>query len=66
MTDADPDARPDAHADADADAAAARRVRDAVVAGVEAEVLAASGLHVLVGDAEARHRWVPDERADVW
>lgn len=58
MTDADPDARPDA--------AAARRVRDAVVAGVEAEVLAASGLHVLVGDAEARHRWVPDERADVW
>ena len=35
------------------------------VRGIEAEGLRAHGVHVLIGDDEASHRWAPDERADI-
>jgi CubicO group peptidase (beta-lactamase class C family) len=36
------------------------------VAGVDAEQLAAHGVHVLVGDDEARHRWRSDDRENLY
>ncbi|MBO3665162.1 serine hydrolase domain-containing protein [Microbacterium stercoris] len=35
------------------------------VRGIEAEGLGAHGVHVLIADDEASHRWAPDERADI-
>jgi CubicO group peptidase (beta-lactamase class C family) len=43
----------------------AQTVRDAVVAEVTRSGFGAHGVHVLVGDAEAGHRWTPDVREDV-
>ncbi|PYY37989.1 hydrolase [Curtobacterium sp. MCJR17_055] len=43
----------------------AETVRDAVVAEVARTGFRAHGLHVLVGDDDAEHRWTPDVREDV-
>ncbi|PZE86930.1 serine hydrolase [Curtobacterium sp. MCBD17_032] len=43
----------------------AETVRDAVVAEVARTGFRAHGLHVLVGDEAAEHRWTPDVREDV-
>ncbi|WP_434812230.1 serine hydrolase domain-containing protein [Microbacterium sp. bgisy189] len=45
---------------------AAVRVRDRIVAGVDAEGLGAYGVHVLVGDDEAAHRWRSDDRVNLY
>lgn len=42
------------------------RAIDAYVAAVDAEGLAALGVHVVHGDAEAEHRWAADERTDLY
>ena len=44
---------------------AADRVLARFVGQVDAEALGAHGVHVLVGDEEAQHRWLPEVRADV-
>ena len=43
----------------------ARAVRDRIVPEVEASGFGAHGLHVLVGDDVAEHRWTADVREDV-
>ncbi|GAA1921949.1 hypothetical protein GCM10009775_13000 [Microbacterium aoyamense] len=43
----------------------AERVRDAIVADIEASGFGAHGLHVRVGDEVAAHRWTPDVREDI-
>lgn len=43
----------------------AQTVRDAVVTEVDRSGFRAHGLHVLVGDDVAEHRWTPDVREDV-
>ncbi|PZE61825.1 serine hydrolase, partial [Curtobacterium sp. MCBD17_021] len=43
----------------------AQTVRDAIVAEVDRTGFGAHGLHVLVGDDAAGHRWTPDVREDV-
>lgn len=43
----------------------ARTIRDRIVAEVESSGFGAHGLHVLIGDDQAEHRWTPDIREDV-
>ncbi|MFF3026583.1 serine hydrolase domain-containing protein [Microbacterium sp. NPDC057944] len=45
---------------------AADEVRDAIVAGIDAERLNAYGIHVGIGDSEAGHRWRSDDRENVY
>ncbi|MBO9626127.1 MAG: beta-lactamase family protein [Microbacterium sp.] len=45
---------------------AAAEVLDAIVAGFDAEALGAYGVHVLIGDDEAGHRWRSDDRENVY
>ncbi|MBW8761247.1 MAG: beta-lactamase family protein [Microbacterium sp.] len=44
----------------------ATTVRDEIVAGIDAEHLGAYGLHVLIGDHEAGHRWRSDDRENLY
>ncbi|HEY1106327.1 MAG TPA: serine hydrolase [Agromyces sp.] len=44
----------------------AASVRDEIIAQVDAERLGAYGLHVLVGDDVAQHRWRSDDRVNVY
>lgn len=43
-----------------------RQALDDMVARIDDEGLRAHGIHVLVGDAEGQHRWVPDAPANVY
>lgn len=43
-----------------------RQVRDTMSAAIDGERLEAHGIHVLIGDDEAEHRWVRDEPSDVY
>ncbi|WOF24672.1 serine hydrolase [Microbacterium betulae] len=44
---------------------AARKALDRFVHGVDGEALGAHGVHVLVGDDAAEHRWRADDREDI-
>lgn len=44
----------------------AAKVRDAIVSGIDAESLGAYGVHVLIGDDEAGHRWRSDDRENLY
>lgn len=44
----------------------AEQVRDRIVRGIDAEGLAAYGLHVLIGEGVAQHRWRSDDRVNLY